>query len=131
MYTLLTVIWFFCLIQNISLAKAIDKRYGEVATFAGIFGTWAASFILEGAFFSDIFGVNKTITIGNFVILVSPINLAIQTIVSFFLQRKQQAHNKSKKIVSPSLSIPKVLFDLLSLIASILGIISFYLDYIK
>lgn len=130
MYTLLTIIWSLCIVQNYLLAKAINKKYGETAAFAGVYGTWIASFIFEAAIFSDIFGAHKAIPIANAVILVGPINLAIQTIVSFSLHRQRQAPSK-QKTVPPFLSIPKILFDLLSLVASILGIISFYLDYIK
>ncbi len=123
MYTLLVIAWILCIIQNFMFTKTVRRKFGETAAWIVIFVSWITSFALTGGILSDVFGPHQTITMGSFIALSGPTNLAIQSLASSILTIPNKKKNKDG-------SLAKTLFDIISLTASILGIISFYLDYL-
>jgi hypothetical protein len=123
MYILLVISWVLCIIQNFIFNQTIYKKFGEPTVWMIGFGTWIVSFALTAGILSDVFSPYHVLTIGRFVVLSGPVNLAIQSLTSFILANQNK--RKIKKI-----SFTKIAFDSISLLASVLGIVSFYLDHI-
>lgn len=124
MYTLITLLWIFCVIQNVLLAQTTYKRFGKTKTIVTIYGSWIAAIAITGGMLADYFGPNQTFPFVKFIALTGPINLLIESIISFLIPKRGKKSPKLKVHFS------RVIFDVVSLLASILGIVSFYLDYI-